>query len=79
MISLCLFVFENFLRPEGFFSPHALDTWKPGTKLVLSGPLGYAYHMPVRDADHVIALAGSSGITPFFSMASAVADGIEAR
>ena len=64
-------------NPEGFFSPHALDTWKPGTKLILSGPLGYAYHMPVRDADHVVALAGSSGITPFFSMASAVADGIE--
>ena len=64
-------------NPDGFFSPHALDTWKPGTKLILSGPLGYFYYQPVRDASHVVALAGSSGITPFFSMAAAIADGIE--
>ena len=64
-------------NPDGFFSPHALDTWQPGTKLILSGPLGYFYYQPVRDARHVAALAGSSGITPFFSMAAAIADGIE--
>ena len=64
-------------NPDGFFSPHALDTWKEGTKLVLSGPLGYAYHLPLRDAPHVVALAGSSGITPFYAMAAAIADGME--
>ncbi len=64
-------------NPDGFFSPHALDTWNPGTKLVLSGPRGHFYYQPLRDAGHVVALAGSSGITPFFSMAAAVADGIE--
>ena len=64
-------------NPDGFFSPHALDTWETGTKLVLSGPLGYFYYQPLRDARHVIALAGSSGITPFYAMASAIADGIE--
>ena len=64
-------------NPDGFFSPHALDTWQPGKKLILSGPLGYFYYQPLRDARHVVALAGSSGITPFFSMAAAIADGTE--
>ncbi len=64
-------------NPEGFFSPHALDTWAEGTPLILSGPIGSFYHQPLRDADHVVALAGSSGVTPFFSMAAAIADGIE--
>lgn len=64
-------------NPEGFFSPHALDTWEPGTKLTLSGPLGFAYHLPLRDAPRVVALAGSSGVTPFYAMAAAIADRIE--
>ena len=64
-------------NPEGFFSPHALDTWEEGTPLILSGPIGNFYHQPLRDAPHVVALAGSSGVTPFFSMAAAIADGIE--
>ncbi len=64
-------------NPNGFFSSHALKTWEIGTKLILSGPLGYFYYQPVRDARHIVALAGSSGITPFYSMAAAIADGIE--
>ncbi len=64
-------------NPDGFFSPHALDTWQPGTKLTISGPLGYFHYLRMRDARHMVALAGSSGITPFYSMAAAIADGIE--
>ncbi len=64
-------------NPDGFFSPHALDTWKQGKKLVLSGPLGYFYYQPTRDCRHVVALAGSSGVTPFYAMAAAIADGTE--
>lgn len=41
----------------------------------LSGPLGEFYYQDLRDASHVIALAGGSGITPFYSMACAIADG----
>ncbi len=43
----------------------------------LSGPLGDFYYDRIRDAKTVVALAGGSGITPFFSMAEAIADGIE--
>ena len=48
-----------------------------GTKLITSGPLGTYYYQGLRDARHVVALAGGSGITPFVSMAAAIADDIE--
>ena len=61
----------------GFASEYILENWKEGTEVTLSGPLGNFYYQHLRDAKHVIALAGGSGITPFHSMAAAIADGIE--
>ena len=63
--------------PDGFVSSWILENWKPGSETVLSGPLGYFYYQDLRDAEHVIAAAGGSGITPFLSMAGAVKDGTE--
>lgn len=60
-----------------YASGHILETWKEGDEVDISGPLGEFYYQNLRDAKHVIAIAGGSGITPFYSMASAVADGIE--
>lgn len=40
-------------------------------------PSGDFCYEPVKDAEHVVALAGGSGITPFYSMAQAVADGTD--
>ena len=62
---------------KGFASDYILDNWAEGTQVKLSAPLGEFYYQDLRDASHVIALAGGSGITPFYSMASAIADGIE--
>ena len=62
---------------KGFASDYILDNWQVGTKVKLSAPLGEFYYQDLRDASHVIALAGGSGITPFYSMASAIADGVE--
>lgn len=61
----------------GFASEYILENWKEGTELAISGPLGDFYYQGLRDAKSVVALAGGSGITPFYSMASAIADGIE--
>ena len=61
----------------GFASDYILDNWQVGTKVKLSGPLGEFYYQELRDAKHVVALAGGSGITPFCSMAAAIADGTE--
>lgn len=62
---------------SGYASKYILENWKEGTEVKLSGPLGEFYYEGLRDAKNVIAIAGGSGITPFFSMASAIKDGIE--
>ena len=62
---------------KGFASDYILDNWQVGTKVKLSAPLGEFYHQELRDAKNVVALAGGSGITPFYSMAAAIADGTE--
>ena len=61
----------------GIMSKYIFDTWKPGTKVETSAPLGNFEYQPLRDAKTVVCLAGGSGITPFKSMANAVADGDE--
>lgn len=63
--------------PNGFASKYILENWAVGTELTISAPLGDFYYNGLRDAKNVIALAGGSGITPFLSMAEAIADGIE--
>ena len=60
-----------------YASAHILSTWKEGDAVDISGPLGDFYYQDLRDAKHVVAIAGGSGITPFYSMASAIVDGIE--
>lgn len=61
----------------GFASPWILANWKEGDEVDISGPLGDFYYNGIKDAKNVIALAGGSGITPFYSMAAAIVDGIE--
>lgn len=63
--------------PTAYGSKFILDTWKEGSQVEISGPLGDFYYQELRDAKHVIGIAGGSGITPFYSMAAAIADGIE--
>ncbi len=62
---------------DGFASGWILDHWTAGTPVTLSGPQGTFYYEPLRDAVHVIGIAGGSGITPFLSMAYAIREGIE--
>ena len=60
-----------------YASAWILENWKEGDAVEISGPLGDFYYQDLRDARQVIAIAGGSGITPFYSMAAAIADGIE--
>ena len=60
-----------------YASAWILDNWKEGDEVDISGPLGDFYYQNLRDAKQVVALAGGSGITPFYSMAAAIVDGIE--
>ena len=61
----------------GLMSRYILDNWAVGTEVVVSAPAGNFEYQPLRDAKKVICLAGGSGITPFISMANAIADGDE--
>ena len=64
-------------NPDGFAADWLLENLKVGDALEVSDPQGNFYYENLRDANDVIALAGGSGITPFISMARAIADGIE--
>ena len=61
----------------GLMSRYILDNWTVGTPVEVSAPAGNFEYQPLRDAKKVICLAGGSGITPFLSMAAAIADGDE--
>ncbi len=62
-------------NPDGFAAGYILDELRVGDRIVSSGPQGNFYYEPLRDPKHIIAIAGGSGITPFLSMAQAIADG----
>lgn len=61
----------------GFASEYILNNWKAGDCVDVSAPEGTFTYEPLRDAKTVIGIAGGSGITPFHSLASAIADGLE--
>jgi len=61
----------------GIASEYILDNWQVGTKVTASEPLGVFTYEPLRDAKTIIGIAGGSGITPFRSLAKAIADGDE--
>lgn len=62
---------------NGFVSDYILSNWTKGTKVTASETCGNFTWEPLRDAKNVIGLAGGSGISVFYSMAQAIADGIE--
>jgi glycine betaine catabolism B len=61
---------ENEETAVGFFAPWSLREWKPGRRIVCSEPMGTFTYEALRDAAHVVCLAGGSGITPFKSIIS---------
>ena len=65
------------LTEPAYASKWILENWKEGDEVEISGPLGDFYYQELKDAKHVVALAGGSGITPFYSMAAAIVYGAE--
>lgn len=62
---------------EGYFSAKAEKLIQVGKPLEISAPSGQFYYSSLRDENHVIAVAGGIGITPFISMARAIKEGSE--
>ena len=53
---------------DGFVSQFLLSSVHPGDELTSTGPKGHFCHEPLIDDDHLVLLAGGSGVTPFASM-----------
>ena len=64
-------------NPDGFAAGYMLEEFKEGDAVLSSGPQGNFYYEELRDPKNIVALAGGSGITPFLSMAQAIAEGTE--
>ncbi len=60
-----------------FSSLHVYNDWQEGSEIIISEPIGDDYYQAERDTKKVIACAGGGGVTPFYSMAGAIADGLE--
>lgn len=63
------------LVEDGFATPYIWKNWHVGTSVAASGPAGELFYEPLRDQPNIVAIAGGSGITPFYSMAGAILDG----
>ncbi|MDO4312139.1 MAG: FAD-binding oxidoreductase [Eubacteriales bacterium] len=60
---------------NGYVSQYIHENWKVGMEVQLGAPCPGENYQPLRDRQHVIALAGGVGVTPFRSIARAIIDG----
>ena len=63
-------------RPDtGYAANRLYEGLKEGDRLTAHLPFGEFHYEPLRDSKQVVALAGGSGITPFYSMAKEIEHG----
>ena len=68
---------EILVQRKGIFSTFIIDEAPAGTELWLGEPSGDFHHDDIRDRNHILAVAGGSGVTPFLSMMKAIREGSE--
>lgn len=61
---------RSYLVPDYFF-----ENVKVGDEMDANLPFGYFYYEPLRDSKELVAIAGGSGVTPFYSLAKEIAYG----
>lgn len=65
------------VQKKGIFADYLINEAAIGTELSVGEPSGDFYHDDLRDQNHILAIAGGSGITPFVSMMKAIKEGSE--
>ena len=70
-------IIEVIVQKKGIFTEYLINEAQIGTELSVGEPSGDFYHDDLRDRDHILAIAGGSGITPFISMLKAIKEGSE--
>jgi ferredoxin-NADP reductase len=55
-------------KEGGYVGTHVWDTWKEGQKVQFDLPFGNIHYSTIRDARHVVGIAGGSGVTIFRSI-----------
>ena len=70
-------IIEVIVQKKGIFTEYLINEAQVGTELSVGEPSGDFYHDDLRDRDHILAIAGGSGITPFISMLKAIKEGSE--
>ena len=68
---------EIMVQRKGIFSTFIIDEAPAGTVLWAGEPSGDFHHDSIRDREHILAIAGGSGVTPFLSMMKAIREGSE--
>ena len=62
-------------KGDGLICDYINEKLKVGDTVKANMGLGQFYHEPLRDAHHIVALAGGIGVTPFVSMAKEIKHG----
>lgn len=65
------------VQTAGYYSTWFTNEAKVGDQVMVSEPIGDFHHDDIRDKDHIFAVAGGSGITPFYSMIQSILEGSE--
>ena len=68
---------EVIVQESGLYSGYLIRQAEIGETVTVGEPSGDFYHDSLRDRNHILAVAGGSGVTPFLSMMKAVREGSE--
>ena len=70
-------IYEITVQKKGIFSRWLIEEARIGEIVLVNEPSGDFYHDSLRDHDHILAIAGGSGVTPFIAMMKAIREGSE--
>lgn len=68
-------ILELAIQKVRFFSSYLFDEAKVGDEFFVGEPSGDFYYDNLRDRNHIVCIAGGTGVTPFISMMKSIMEG----